>query len=87
MGQISYPLVNEASLGNYFLTESHKLAVFAKTALAAKPTNLYWVKMLLFWPSAAALLATFQTNKIFETWVFAIDVLNFFADSVQPVFR
>ena len=46
MWQISYPPANGASQGNYFLQDSHKLAVFEektglKTALAAKCANFF----------------------------------------------
>ena len=45
MWQISNPLVNGASQGNYFRTKSQKLAVrkkmLTKTALAAKVANFF----------------------------------------------
>ena len=49
--QISYPLANGASQGNYFLSKSHKLAVFdekigfQKQRLQPKLQTVFQIKM------------------------------------------
>ena len=60
----------------YFFLHKFK-SIFEISALSHPKQLRYWVKMLLFWPSASTLPARLQII-FFETWVFAIDVIIFF---------
>ena len=55
------------------------MTIFNISAQSHVKQQRYWVKMLLFWPSAQALLAPLQQKKYFLRRIFALEVLNFFS--------